>query len=324
MSGVLWTSKSWLKFVRVGFALMGLTMGLQMGSAWAEDDASSSASPSASSSEPLPASSSALMPKSPPIPDQLGEIFGDHPQVQSARQNACEAAYTVLYGKAAYYPQLNASISGGNKLMDETTRSDEYGGRNSPEYDGKGINATITLRQHLYDWGRTDATVAGAKSDHAAARLRTDLTLNQKMVEFFELALQFVMQDRLVSNFAIGRDVMQKDLEAVEAHYKSGTARLSTLRQANIYKLDIDAQLSLAERQRDITRRTLKTNFMMEADAVHAAVMHFRAHRPSRCARRCVPRQSAPRRSARASKRHSVGGACANGRRGGRRGHGSG
>ena len=93
MSGVLWTSKSWLKFVRVGFALMGLTigqtMGLQMGSAWAEDDASSSASPSASpsasSSEPLPASSSALMPKSPPIPDQLGEIFGDHPQVQSAR-----------------------------------------------------------------------------------------------------------------------------------------------------------------------------------------------------------------------------------------------
>jgi outer membrane protein TolC len=317
-----------LKFVRVGFALMGLTigltMGLQMGSAWAEDDASSSASPSASSSEPLPASSSALMPKSPPIPDQLGEIFGDHPQVQSARQNACEAAYTVLYGKAAYYPQLNASISGGNKLMDETTRSDEYGGRNSPEYDGKGINATITLRQHLYDWGRTDATVAGAKSDHAAARLRTDLTLNQKMVEFFELALQFVMQDRLVSNFAIGRDVMQKDLEAVEAHYKSGTARLSTLRQANIYKLDIDAQLSLAERQRDITRRTLKTNFMMEADAVHAAVMHFRARRPSRCARRCVPRQSAPRRSARASKRHSVGGACANGRRGGRRGHGSG
>lgn len=260
MSGVLWSSGSWLKSVGVGFAFVGTTICGLVGltsSAHAES----------------PVTPPVVPPISAPIPDQLGKIFVGHPQVQSARQNACEAAFSVLYGKAAYYPKLDASISGGNKLIDETTRSDEYGGRNSPEYDGKGINATISLRQHLYDWGRIDATVAGAKSGHAAARLRTDLTLNEKMVELFELALQFVMQDKLVANFAAGRDVMQKDLETVEAHYKSGTARLSTLHQANIYKLDIDAQLSLAERQRDIARQTLKTNFMMEADAVHAAFM---------------------------------------------------
>ncbi|MBL6786939.1 MAG: TolC family protein [PS1 clade bacterium] len=279
MSGVHQPKGNWLKancpkrnWVNPVSALFALVF-FATGPARADDMASGSPVSSPSVSSPPVSAPRA-------IAHQLDEIFVDHPQVQSARQNACEASYTVLYGKSAYYPQLDASISGRNKLIDETTRSDEYGGRNSPEYDGKGVNATLSLRQNLYDWGRTDATVSGAKSDHAAALIRADLTLNEKIVEFYELALQFVMQDMLAANFATSRDLMQKDLETAEAHYKSGTARLSTLRQANIHKLDIDAQLSLAERQRDITRQTLKTKFTLGADDIRAAVVHFRANRP--------------------------------------------
>lgn len=168
MSGVLWPSGSWLKSVGmacVGMASVGVASVALIG-------------PTSTARAESPVTPLAAPPLSAPIPDQLGKIFVGHPQVQSARQNACEAGFSVLYGKSAYYPKLDASISGGNKLIDETTRSDEYGGRNSPEYDGKGVNATISLRQHLYDWGRIDATVAGAKSDHAAARLRARFTAN--------------------------------------------------------------------------------------------------------------------------------------------------
>ena len=53
--------------------------------------------------------------------------------------------------KSSYFPKLSLSLSSGDKMVDKTTRADEFGGVNSPEYDGKGTDATLVLRQLVYD-----------------------------------------------------------------------------------------------------------------------------------------------------------------------------
>ena len=93
MFGVLWPSRNWFKSVGVGFALVVVAMVVIVGLTYAAHAQEVEAS-------------SASIPKSPPIPDQLGKIFVCHQQVQSSRQNACEAAFSVLYGKAPYYQTM--------------------------------------------------------------------------------------------------------------------------------------------------------------------------------------------------------------------------
>ena len=100
MSGVHQPKGNWLKancpkrnWVNPVSALFALVF-FATGPALADDMASGSPVSSPSVSSPPVSAPRA-------IAHQLDEIFVDHPQVQSARQNACEASYTVLYGKSA-------------------------------------------------------------------------------------------------------------------------------------------------------------------------------------------------------------------------------
>ena len=105
------------------------------------------------------------------MPDHLADVqqkLRDHPSQRRAAQSVCEAGWRIMLGQSNYYPRLNATLSGGSKWIDQTTRADEFGGSNSPEYDGKGLNATLTLRQSIFDWGRNRAVIEGYRRKQMA------------------------------------------------------------------------------------------------------------------------------------------------------------
>ena len=61
------------------------------------------------------------------MPDHLIDVqqkLRDHPGQRRAEQRVCEAQWSVLLGKSNYYPRLNATLSGGSKWIDQTTRAD--------------------------------------------------------------------------------------------------------------------------------------------------------------------------------------------------------
>ena len=67
------------------------------------------------------------------MPDHLVDLqqkLRDHPGQRRAEQRVCEAEWSILLGKSNYYPRLNATLSGGSKWTDQTTRADEFGGSN--------------------------------------------------------------------------------------------------------------------------------------------------------------------------------------------------
>lgn len=107
-------------------------------------------SPNPTSAQELSASAS----NEPPLTtlEHLQNIISTHPSVGKAQHDYCEAGFAVMQERTAYFPKLNLALSGGDKLVDKTTRGDEFGGVSAPEYDGNGVNLTLSLNQQIYDW----------------------------------------------------------------------------------------------------------------------------------------------------------------------------
>ena len=92
----------------------------------------------------------------------LADILQAQPAYTASVQAFCSRVFGVNVAKSSYFPKLSLSLSSGDKMVDKTTRADEFGGVNSPEYDGKGTDATLVLRQLVYDWGLHRAILKSA------------------------------------------------------------------------------------------------------------------------------------------------------------------
>ena len=210
----------------------------------------------------------------------LERILRDHPALKSATERICHAYFVKLQSRSTYFPRIDMTLQAGNKWIDETTRSDEYGGSNSPEYDGKGLNATLSLRQQVYDWGRTRASIDGAQSQEAVARLERLATMDEQLSTFFNMAFQYVLQDQLTLHLTDARKKIASHLESIEARYKAGASRLSEVRQARLVLLTFDGQIDESHRQRAQVVHSLKTQFGVTPIEAALAVSDFRNIRP--------------------------------------------
>ena len=211
---------------------------------------------------------------------ELQQKLRDHPGQQRADQRVCEAAWSILLGRADYYPQLDASLSSGNKWIDQTTRADEFGGSNSPEYDGRGLNATLTLRQHIFDWGRNSAVIKGYQQDRSVAEIERVTTLDEQLGTLARMALQHVLQSRLVAHFADSRAVIDRDVASMEERFKAGAARLAEMRQARLVGLEAEARLTQAQRQRALVEEAMKTQFGIAPAQAASLIESFITLRP--------------------------------------------
>ncbi len=216
----------------------------------------------------------------PPHLIELQEKLREHPGQRRAEQRVCEAQWGILLGKSNYYPKLNATLSGGSKWVDQTTRADEFGGTNSPEYDGEGVNATLTLRQHLYDWGRNKSVIEGYRQDRFVAELQQVETLNEQLATLLRMGLQYVLQSKLVAHFDDAKQIIDRDVKSMEARFKAGAARLAEMRQARLVGLEAEARLSQASRQRDLVAQAMKTQFAITPQQAEEIIDSFVKKRP--------------------------------------------
>ena len=204
-----------------------------------------------------------------------------HPSLTRAAQGVCQAKYQVLQNQSGYYPNVSMSLGGGRKIIDETTRADEYGGTNSPEYDGAGLNATLTLTQRIFDWGRLSSIVDGSKQGFHVARLERRLTMEDKLRQFFEAAFDYRLQDALTVHFAMAQGEVAKGVETMRERFKAGAARLTDVRQAQIIGLEVEARLSQAQRQRDLHMENMDTLFGVSPDEADVILDYFSSQRPA-------------------------------------------
>ena len=113
----------------------------------------------------------------------LADILQAQPAYTASVQAFCSRVFGVNVAKSSYFPKLSLSLSSGDKMVDKTTRADEFGGVNSPEYDGKGTDATLVLRQLVYDWGVTPRDIKISAGEALRADLQRRESVNTILSE---------------------------------------------------------------------------------------------------------------------------------------------
>ena len=210
---------------------------------------------------------------------QLLQKLRGHPRLDEARANVCSAGFQIRLNQAAYYPKLSVSLSAGDKLVDKTTRADEFGGFNSPEYDGSGLNATVQLRQQIYDWGDTEAGIDLARLQRNLALLERLVVLDEQAAAILRAALEHEAQAQVVAHYMIAGRELGQTLAGIEARFEAGAGTLVELRQAQILKLEHEAAVDTATRRREQSAEVLQKQFELTADGAAEIVKVFLARR---------------------------------------------
>ena len=210
----------------------------------------------------------------------LLEKLTGHPRLDEARANVCSAGFQIRLHKAAYFPKLSMSLSAGDKLLDKTTRADEYGGYNSPEYDGAGLNATLQLRQQIYDWGDTEAGIDLAKLKRHLALLERFIILDEQAAAILRPALEYQAQEEVLDHYMKSTAELEWTLKSIEARFEAGAGTLVELRQAQILKLEHEAAIDSAKRRRAQSTEVLKKQFELAPKETLEIVKIFVGNRP--------------------------------------------
>jgi HlyD family type I secretion membrane fusion protein len=142
------------------------------------------------------------------------------------------------------------------------------------------LNATLTLRQHLYDWGRNKSIIEGYKQDRHVAKIEQVETLNEQLATLLRMSLQYVLQSKLIAHFDRAKEIIDRDVTSMEERFKAGAARLAEMRQARLVGLEAEARLGQAERQRDLVAQAMKTQFAISPQQAAQLIDSFRQNRP--------------------------------------------
>ncbi len=211
---------------------------------------------------------------------RLRQVISTHPRLRQSQQEICESSFAVTQERTAYYPSVNASLSAGNRFVNKTTRGDEFGSNNAPEYDGKGANLNLTLRQKIYDWGKTRAAVNRAALKREAAGLEGRQTLETQLGQFYQLAFDYVRTGEVIDELETASKAISADLNSIKKRFEAGAGRIAEVRAGQIIELDIESKLQSLRNQRAIAADALKTNFEVSGAFAEEAITVYRARRP--------------------------------------------
>ena len=211
---------------------------------------------------------------------KLESILTSHPRVEKARGSVCEASFSIAEKRAGFFPKLNLSVSGGDKVIDKTTRGDAFGGTNSPEYDGKGIDLTLSLSQRLYDWGMTRAEVASATLTRGSTSFQGNYVLQTQISEFYNSAFDYLASRERLAALEEAAIKIRANVKSIEARYKRGATRISDLRAGQVLLLDLEMAIAAAKNESNLSGRVLKSQFNVDGKFVEDAAKYFLARRP--------------------------------------------
>lgn len=213
----------------------------------------------------------------------LADILQAQPAYTASVQAFCSRVFGVNVAKSSYFPKLSLSLSSGDKMVDKTTRADEFGGVNSPEYDGKGTDATLVLRQLVYDWGVTPRDIKIS----AGEALRADLQRRESVNTILsELIGQIFDHDTLAYSVARYEELLkltQDLLGDVEKKYRLGSGTLTEVKELRLHMLERETRLKSASLDLALAEKKLQKVYGLDvaaATSVRAFFTRARAAQP--------------------------------------------
>lgn len=208
------------------------------------------------------------------------DLLLGHPRMNEARAAVCASSFAIRLNRAAYFPKLNFSLNGGNKIINKTTRADEFGGTDSPEYDGKGLNAVLSLRQQVYDWGDTRSSINIATVERNKAHLVELQTLNRQAGSLVQASLEYEGQERLRGHWTKVIEAIEEHSGAVEARFRAGVGRIGDVREIQLLKLEAQGEYDIAVRRGRQAADVLSRQYGLTEEQGLRLVERFTSRRP--------------------------------------------
>ena len=213
----------------------------------------------------------------------VASILQAQPAYTASVQAFCSRVFGVNVAKSSYFPKLSLSVSSGDKMIDKTTRSDEFGGIQSPEYDGKGTDASLVLRQLVYDWGVTPRDIKVNTGKALRADLERRENINTLLLELLEQVFDY---DTLVYSVSRYEDLValtQDLLGNVEKKYKLGSGTLTEVKELRLHMLERETLLKSAALDLELAVKKLQKVYEIDiarAQALKIFYQEIRALQP--------------------------------------------
>lgn len=188
----------------------------------------------------------------------LSAILQAQPAYRASVQAFCSRVFGVNVAKSSYFPKLSLSLSSGDKMVDKTTRSDEFGGVNSPEYDGKGTDATVVLRQLVYDWGVTPRDIKISAGEALRADLQRLESVNKILSELLGQIFDYDTLAYSVVRYTELFKLTEELLSNVEKKYRLGSGTLTEVKELRLHMLERETRLKSASLDLVLAEKKLK------------------------------------------------------------------
>lgn len=215
--------------------------------------------------------------------EQMSELMRFHPNQVASQEAVCESLVGVDVARTRYYPKITGSLNSGDKMVDKTTRSDEFGGTNSPEYDGEGVNLSVSVRQMVYDWGATRNAIKVEYQRVDKANLQLRIVAGQTLFSILEnvFTLEAKLRAVEISEQALSRQSFL--LDTTERKFKAGAGTLTEVREITLSKMQWETRLSTLRLEVKDLIDTLANRYGLDVDqaaALRAAFIAVRADLP--------------------------------------------
>lgn len=215
-----------------------------------------------------------------PLVGSFSSKVQTHPSVQAAQYAYCAAGYGVKVQRAGYLPSVDLKLSYNDKPVNETTRADEFGGENSPEYDGEGVDAELSVTQSIYDWGKTKSDIGIAKARRMKEQLIYTATYDQNSLQLLSAVLLYQSQDTGVKALQKNVRRLQVNRKAVETQVRLGYTAKRALNDYDLLLLDRESMLAEAELQKRETGIRLVSEYDIGAKDVPTLAQQLAAKLP--------------------------------------------
>lgn len=210
----------------------------------------------------------------------VNEKIQNHPAVVAAGHAYCATDYGVDVQRAAYLPQVDLRLTSSDKTVDETSRSDAYGGENSPEYDGRGLDAELNLSQNIFDWGKTGADVSIAKSQRRKEQLSYGLSVDEQLLSLINGLVLQQSQAKAVQELTRNVNRLQFNRKAIAEQVRLGYIGKRFLNDYDLLLIDRETVRNEAAYKLRETEHNLLTNFQVEKSEVSRLVKNYLESRP--------------------------------------------
>jgi outer membrane protein TolC len=209
----------------------------------------------------------------------LANILRSHPSYIASEEAFCTRVFGVNVSRSTYFPKLSLSLSSGDKMVDKTTRSDEFGGVNSPEYDGKGTDATLVLRQLVYDWGVTPRDIKISSGKALRANLERYQVLNTVLSQMLQLVFDYDRFAYSVSRFEELVTLTDELVKNAETKYKRGSGTLTEVKELRLHMLERETRLKSARLDLGLAEKNLTKVYGISVDIASGVKAHYLQHR---------------------------------------------